>query len=99
MANENLDDPNIGLAKDKRRTVHIILGNPDKRDGPLLATIQLSESEGLPDVLHYDDRLYIKRDDARYTIAKAFPLVKGVDHVRELDGARLLLNERDTAQA
>lgn len=87
-------DENIGLAKDRRHTVHVTLGRSRGGEGDgFLASIPLSVGEALPDLLMYEDRIYIKRSDTNYAVAKAFPLVRGVDRVRALDD-----RTRDTAQ-
>jgi len=83
----DLSDPNIGRLPDRRHTVNVTLGGAGGKEGggPFVASIQLSPGESLPDLLHYDDRIYIKRGDSHYAIARAFPLVQGVDVVRKLD--------------
>jgi len=62
-----------------REMITVTLGG--KLDGFTPVKVDIPVMRPMPDVLLWHDRIYIRRSDDRYSVAKAWPLIDELDKV------------------
>lgn len=64
-----------------RRMVTVTLGG--KSDGGRSAVVLMPAMSTMPDIIRYRDRLFIKRNERTYAVAKVWPLNDSLDKISE----------------